>query len=63
MISEIIIRMKELVGITGLSKSTLYRLEKKGGFPARLRLSENAVGWREKEVVEWVDSRKTANAI
>jgi predicted DNA-binding transcriptional regulator AlpA len=34
-----IIRVKEVLELTGLSRTTLWRLEKKGQFPARLPLS------------------------
>ena len=43
---------------TGLSKSTRWRLERDGKFPQRVRLSANAVGWREEEINHWLESRK-----
>lgn len=52
-----ILRVPEVTTITGLSRVTLWRLERKGQFPVRLRLSVNSVGWREDEVLDWVDSR------
>ena len=42
---------------TGLSRSTIWRLERSGGFPKRRRISLNAVGWLESEVDEWVQTR------
>jgi len=52
-----ILRMSEVMGMTGLSRVTLWRLERDGRFPARLQLSKNAVGWRDDEVMDWVQSR------
>lgn len=52
------LRLNELKKVTGLSSSTLWRLEKRGEFPRRHRLSIRAVGWVAHEVEEWLDSRK-----
>jgi len=52
-----IIRVKEVLELTGLSRTTLWRLEKKGRFPARLPLSAGSVGWRNSEINDWVASR------
>jgi prophage regulatory protein len=45
---------------TGLSRSTIWRLERRGAFPRHRRISTNAVGWLEHEVDEWVESRLKA---
>lgn len=42
---------------TGLSRSTIWRLERTGGFPQHRRLSTNAVGWLERDVNDWVEAR------
>jgi prophage regulatory protein len=42
---------------TGLSRSTIWRLERRGAFPKHRRLSTNAVGWLEQEIDQWVRSR------
>ena len=52
-----IIRDSDVHEITGLSKSTRYRLEKNGNFPQCVRLGANSVGWYENEVLDWVESR------
>jgi prophage regulatory protein len=53
-----IVRLKELIVITGLSRSTLHRMEALGGFVARRRLGLRAVGWERGEVEAWLASRK-----
>ena len=42
---------------TGLSRTTIWRLERKGVFPPHRRISANAVAWREDEVEAWMLSR------
>ena len=46
--------------LTGLSRSTVWRLEKTGQFPARRQLSANSVGWSLIELQAWMQSRNTA---
>ncbi len=55
--ADMIIRKPELRKITGLSDTTIWRLEKAQKFPKRRRLSYSAVGWLLSEVLDWVDSR------
>jgi prophage regulatory protein len=42
---------------TGLSRSTIWRLEREGAFPRHRRISANAVAWVEDEVLSWIQSR------
>ena len=42
---------------TGLSRTTIWRLERKGVFPRHRQISANAVAWREDEVEAWIESR------
>jgi prophage regulatory protein len=48
------LRSKEVMRITGLSRTTIWRKERAGTFPARRRISQNAVGWLESEIMAWV---------
>ena len=52
-----ICRTDEVTRLTGLSRTTLWRLEREGKFPERVRLGANSVGWREEEVRAWLDER------
>ncbi len=52
-----IIRIPATVDMTGVSRSTLYRMEKSGKFPKRIRISERASGWRLSDVQAWIKSR------
>jgi prophage regulatory protein len=52
-----ILKQKEVVHLTGLSKVTIWRLEQRGAFPTKISLSPNRVGWLEDEVLDWITSR------
>jgi len=52
-----IIRLKETSARTGYSLSQLWRLERAGNFPTRVRLSERSVGHYEDEVDRWIHDR------
>ena len=56
-----ILRISEVSAETGLSASTIRRRVRDGDFPAPLRLSEWALGWKVSEVRAWVESRERAN--
>jgi prophage regulatory protein len=51
------LRLPEVMEATGLSRATVYRLERKGEFPKRRRLGVNSVGWVEAEVTTWMQRR------
>lgn len=53
-----IVRRPEVLHLTGLSRATLYRLISEGAFPGPVRISHNAVGWREQELCVWLESRE-----
>ena len=52
-----ILRAKEVQEITGLSRTTIWRLERSGRFPARVPLTASNVGWRQGDIQEWIRSR------
>ncbi len=47
------IREAECERITGLSRTTRWRLERQGKFPKRRQLSQNCVGWVLSEILAW----------
>jgi prophage regulatory protein len=57
-VSKRIIRKPAVRHKTGLSYSTIWRLEKAGTFPLRVQLSLNAVGWYEHEIDAWLEQRE-----
>ena len=51
------IRIRELVALTGLSRSTVLRLEGAGLFPRRKKLAAFAVGWSHADIQTWISER------
>lgn len=56
-----ILSAKDVEVLTGLSRVTIWRLEREGRFPARVQLSCNRVGWYGNEVQDWIKSRPRVN--
>ncbi|HEY6640601.1 helix-turn-helix transcriptional regulator [Povalibacter sp.] len=56
-----ILRLKDVCTQTGLCRSAVYALEARSKFPRRIQLTSRAVGWVEREIVEWVDRRIEAS--
>ena len=52
-----IIRAKEVVEMTGLSRTTIWRMERYKSFPARVSLGKNSVGWKLSDVQKWLSTR------
>ncbi len=47
---------------TGLSRTTLWRMERRGDFPKRVHITSSLVAWLEDEVVAWIRSRRSGAA-
>lgn len=52
-----LIRLKEVLHLTGLARSSVYRLVSSKEFPAPVSLGDRAVAWIESEIQDWVLSR------
>jgi len=50
-------RIQNVINATGLSRTTLWRLERRGDFPRRLRLGQNSCGWVAQEIQDWIAAR------
>ena len=59
--TKVFLTAKELQGVTGLSRTTVWRLENAGDFPKRRQVTSQRVAWLFEEVVEWARSRPTAD--
>jgi prophage regulatory protein len=55
-----IIRRHQLTDKVGYCLAHIYRLERQGLFPRRIRLGRRAVGWVEEEVEAWLQERVDA---
>jgi len=52
-----LIRLKEVMAMTGLARATVYKYIKAEMFPASVSLGERAVAWVESEIEEWIEKR------
>ena len=52
-----IMRLPEVMWITGLSRNSILRLEQQGMFPRSRELGPRSKGWISGDVWDWVDSR------
>jgi prophage regulatory protein len=51
------LRWPAVAELTGLSRSSVFRLERRGKFPRRRKLGDNSVAWVEGEVSAWLEGR------
>jgi prophage regulatory protein len=45
------------------SDMQIWRMEKSGRFPKRIKLGPHRVGWCLTEVLEWIDARKAERQV
>jgi prophage regulatory protein len=50
-------RLADVMELTQLSRSTILRLENKGMFPKRIRLSERKIMWDINEFNAWMQEK------
>lgn len=55
-----ILRLPQVLARTGLSRSTLYALQKHNKFPKAVSLGGRAVGWLNSEISSWLAERAAA---
>ena len=51
-----LIRPPEVIQITSISRTQIYRLNAAGTFPKQRRISHKVAAWKESEIAAWVDS-------
>jgi prophage regulatory protein len=56
----LIVRMRQLIPMVGLSRSSIYRFISLKQFPAPIRLGDKAVGWRVDEIEDWINARPSS---
>lgn len=55
-----ILRLSQVIEITGLRKTKLYELQAAGEFPMRVQITPRSVGWVEGEIQAWLTQRVAA---
>lgn len=52
-----LLRLPEVIAMTGLSRSEIYRLEAVNKFPRRVPLSQRTTTWDSDECQAWVEAK------
>lgn len=53
----VFLRMPTVMRLTGLGRSTIYRLIAEQSFPCPVRLGRRAVAWRRTDLDRWSEAR------
>jgi prophage regulatory protein len=51
------LKLREVLEISGKSKSSIYEAIKRNEFPAPVKLSDRSSGWVQSEVSAWAEER------
>lgn len=51
------LRLQDVMSLTGLGRSTIYKFMADEVFPKTIPLGGRAVGWLESEIEEWMEQR------
>lgn len=52
-----LLRLRDVVKVTGLPRSSVYAAVAAGEFPRPLKISHRSSAWVESEVSEWIEAR------
>ncbi len=52
-----LLRLPDVLACVPYSRSHLWRMEREGKFPRRIKLGANRVAWAADEIQEWITSR------
>ena len=52
------LREHETTAVSGLSRTTRWRLEKRGHFPRKYQISAGLTAYKESEVMQWMETRR-----
>ncbi|WP_088283814.1 AlpA family transcriptional regulator [Ideonella sp. A 288] len=55
----VFLRLPNVIKLTGLGRSTIYRMVAANTFPRPVRLASRAIAWRRADLDRWSDSRQT----
>ena len=57
-----ILRLGQVLDVTGLGKTKIYELQSEGNFPTRVQITAHSVGWIEEDVQAWLAERVAISA-
>ena len=53
----IILRRSQVEDQIGLSRSSIYQMMSDGDFPLPIKIGKRAVGWKQQDIIDWLDNR------
>ena len=56
LLAERLVPLRTVCAVTGLTRSTIYRMVATGAFPGPVKISKARVAWRERDVRAWLTS-------
>lgn len=56
---SLFVRMQSVIRMTGLCRSTIYRLVAQDKFPSPVRLATRAIAWLRADLERWSEARPT----
>ena len=57
-----LLRRRQVEEITGMTRSSIYRLMHSGDFPPSVQVGPAAVRWKESDITGWLESRPIARS-
>lgn len=61
--SERLLRLPDVIFLTGLGKTSIYSRCKEGTFPAPVDMGSRAVAWKETEVHAWIQGLQRTSSV
>jgi len=55
------LRLSQVMELTGLGKTKIYELQSLGEFPMRIKITSHSVGWVEEDIQGWLARRVAVN--
>ena len=53
------LKLREVVALTSISRSTIYRYMQSGDFPESHRITKGRVAWLKSEIEEWFEKKRS----
>jgi len=57
---SVLLRLPAVMKLTGLGRSTIYRMVSERRFPCPVRITKRAVAWRRVDLDQWSEARPAA---
>ena len=52
-----LLKLTQVISVTGLSRATIYRMISQGEFPESVRISARRVAWKSDDLMSWFDDK------